>query len=218
MMKKMICALSVCLLAGATHAAVIYDFSTVRFAASGSVSGGTTNTSFTFDSKADNSTAAHSAVFTLTDDFDGDSILDSFSFTLIASTTNGVANSNTGGYVGVGNPRFENDEELTYSISLPSSVTLSGGGTGTVSFDGFTGGSMTGGTTYNYLINTVAFTDTAFTAANTATMVINANGQTDDIWSPGINFSMTVVPEPATIGMLGLGALITLLIRRHTRH
>jgi hypothetical protein len=31
------------------------------------------------------------------------------------------------------------------------------------------------------------------------------------------NVSVTVVPEPATIGMLGLGALITFLIRRHTR-
>jgi hypothetical protein len=31
------------------------------------------------------------------------------------------------------------------------------------------------------------------------------------------NFTVTAIPEPAAIGLLGLGALITLLISRHTR-
>jgi hypothetical protein len=44
-----------------------------------------------------------------------------------------------------------------------------------------------------------------------------ASGLTLQKVDNGTTFTVTAIPEPATIGMLGLGAIITFLIRRHTR-
>jgi hypothetical protein len=50
---------------------------------------------------------------------------------------------------------------------------------------------------------------------------LNLSGGNAGFYSSGINtsvrfddLSITSIPEPATIGMLGLGALVTMLVRR----
>ncbi|MGJ8671470.1 PEP-CTERM sorting domain-containing protein [Rubritalea sp.] len=203
--------------AALTHAATMaYDFSGIRYAQAGAVSAG----AFTYDSKADNNAASHSAIYTLTDDFDGDTIDDSFSFTLVATATSGIVNSNGSGYVGVGNPRLSNGEVLTYSMILPASpFVLSSGASGTAVFDGFTGGTVTNSVSYDYDVNGVNFTGTSFTAADTATMEIeNVDTNNDDIFLPGISFglSVTAVPEPSSSALLVIGCSAFFLRRRRS--
>jgi hypothetical protein len=154
--------------------------------------------------------------YTLTDDFDADGIADSFEFTLLGTATGGNAVATTS-YLGVNNPRIDANETLTYSISLPTTIAFSSGGTGSVSFDGFTGGMMNTQGATDYTVNGVEFATATFTAADTTTMTIGGPSDDSNPFVTGVSFGMTVISEPAMIGMLGLGAFVTLLVRRNQR-
>jgi hypothetical protein len=82
--------------------------------------------------------------------------------------------------------------------ALPRTMTLTGSGTDNV---------LNGN---DYAVGT-------FTADSTSQDLVITSSQTGVRLTAYQLRDVTVVPEPATIGMLGLGALITLLIRRHTR-
>jgi autotransporter-associated beta strand protein len=93
---------------------------------------------------------------------------------------------------------------------------LMGSGANTLTMDGttvfdFTG--FTGGVTNGY---TIALSDmfvnwgSVVTTGATYSALGLAGGQSLDFTGG----QLTVIPEPATIGMLGLGALVTLMIRR----
>lgn len=180
--------------ASVSYAANTYDFADVRYGKAGTVTGGG-NPTFTFDSKTSTATTSNTATYTLTADFDGDGVADSLSFTLVATTASGVVYSNKPGYVGVDNPRLDQGEALTFNILLPESVSLSGGGTGTASFNGFSGGTMGGGVTggYTYAINGDMFTSREFRVADVSRMEIANVADIDALFVIGINFGMTVV-------------------------
>ena len=82
---------------------------------------------------------------------------------------------------------------------------------------------MNGVTVFDFTGNTVAndtqiklFENWSSISTNGATFSVIglANGQSVDVSNLVSGGMVTVIPEPATIGMLGLGALVTLLIRR----
>ena len=103
-----------------------------------------------------------------------------------------------------------------YSASLydvlkgSTSNTLTLAGVNEIDFTGWTGGAATNGTMFNLFQNWVSVNTNGatFTFLNLA----NAGLTQDQLRATGTGF--TVIPEPATIGMLGLGALITMMIRR----
>jgi hypothetical protein len=63
--------------------------------------------------------------------------------------------------------------------------------------------------TFDSMVNTFNTDNITITGLDT--------GLTGSITYDGNSMNLTVIPEPATIGMLGLGAIITLLIRRWQR-
>jgi len=76
-------------------------------------------------------------------------------------------------------------------------------------------------TTYTILDATGDFTGLGVFGNVTEGQILTVNGNefranyvTD---GPGSQFTITAIPEPATIGMLGLGALITMVVRRRYR-
>jgi hypothetical protein len=75
----------------------------------------------------------------------------------------------------------------------------------------FTGNTtVSNGSVYVVLQNWATLTDSGTTYLTNGL----ANGLSLDTSTLFTNGTVTVIPEPATIGMLGLGALITLMIRR----
>ena len=103
-----------------------------------------------------------------------------------------------------------------YSASLydvlngSTSNTLALAGVNQIDFTGWTGGAATNGTTFNLFQNwdSINTNGATFTFLNLA----NAGLTQDQLQATGTGF--TVIPEPATIGMLGLGALMTFMLRR----
>ena len=92
---------------------------------------------------------------------------------------------------------------------------LKGSTTNTITMAGynlfdFTGNTVAGGTDFKVLDNWGGIS----TNGATFDVIGLADGQHLDYSQLVSNGLVTVIPEPATIGMLGLGALITLLIRR----
>jgi len=80
-------------------------------------------------------------------------------------------------------------------------------------FTSWTGGNATNGTTFALLENWG--NSSTFTNGPNYTYVNQANlGLTGSQSLQMTSTGLTVIPEPATIGMLGLGALVTLMIRR----
>ena len=104
-----------------------------------------------------------------------------------------------------------------YSASLydvlngSTSNTLALAGVNQIDFTGWTIPGVTNGTTFNLFQNwsSVNTNGATFVLINTNNLGLTA-GQS--LVATGTGF--TVIPEPATIGMLGLGALITLMLRR----
>jgi len=104
-----------------------------------------------------------------------------------------------------------------YSSSLydvlkgASSNTLTMAGTTVFDFTGWTVPGVTNGTTFNLFQNwaSVNTNGATFTFVNLANLGLTG---TQTLEATGTGF--TVIPEPATIGMLGLGALITIMLRR----
>lgn len=80
-----------------------------------------------------------------------------------------------------------------------------------IDFTGWTTPGVTNGTTFNLFQNWSAINTNGatFTFVNLANLGLTGS---QTLEATGTGF--TVIPEPATIGMLGLGALVTLLIRR----
>ena len=71
----------------------------------------------------------------------------------------------------------------------------------------------------NTLNSTAGGLDLGTDADNSIVVTALDQGGTDNKWrfgKIGVHTEITVVPEPATIGMLGLGAIISWLIRRYT--
>ncbi|NOU36816.1 MAG: PEP-CTERM sorting domain-containing protein [Kiritimatiellaceae bacterium] len=92
---------------------------------------------------------------------------------------------------------------------------LKGSATNTLTMAGatifdFTGNTVTTGTTFNVVQNW----GTVTTNGATFSVVGLGEGQDLDYSQLVTSGIVTVIPEPATIGMLGLGALITLMLRR----
>jgi autotransporter-associated beta strand protein len=122
-----------------------------------------------------------------------------------------------------------NGGQLFYAIGA-TGVNNSLSGTGEAVLNGnfrfdLTGASTTVGDSWT--IVDVATLDESFTADQFGALsTVGSFTEVNDVWTiaeNGVSYEfsevtgvLTVIPEPATIGMLGLGALITLLIRRYT--
>jgi len=124
--------------------------------------------------------------------------------------------------ISVGDLLLSDNAGLTFVIGgngVNNKVTGAGNGTfgGDFYFDLTSAGTTVGDSwTIQDLAGTVSYAATfsvdGFSAAGGGLWTKNANG-VDYQFSEG-NGILTVIPEPATIGMVGLGALITLVIRR----
>jgi len=101
-------------------------------------------------------------------------------------------------------------------IFTTGSDVIKGNGANTLTMNGTTVLDFTGNTVADYTTldlfknwgSIVTNSTTTFTAVGLA------SGQSLDLSHLTTGGPITVIPEPATIGMLGLGALVTLLIRR----
>ena len=203
----------------ASQAATTFSFDDIREGNNGSVSAG----SFSFVSSAGIGTPTATLTYTLTADFDTDGTDDTLTFDLIVTTPDGNIGNNGAGFVGVGGPRFNDGQTLTYTADVSSAAfKTSSGDIFTANFDGFTGadfGAVTGTSVFE--INGTAFSTepTDLTPAEVfAITSIEDPAQTAESFINGVDFDITVeavpIPEPSSTALLGLGALGFLVRRR----
>ena len=201
----------------ASQAATTFSFNALRFNQNGSVVG---DGSFThdFNSIPDGSAAPSiTATFTLTSDFDGDSIDDTLTFNLTGTAVTPAGSDlslNTNGIAGVGNVFIDVGEAVDYTFSIGSLVTSSGGDF-EASFDGFTGGAANIQAGESFIANGETFDSAAFDLASSSE-TLSVSGDVGNIFVAGLDFGVTVeaVPEPSSTALLGLGALGFLVRRR----
>ena len=201
----------------ASQAATTFSFNALRFNQNGNVVG---DGSFTHDSNsiADNSSAPSiTANFTLTSDFDGDSIDDTLTFNLTGTAVAPAGSSlfvNTNGIAGVDNVFIDELEAVDYTFSIGSLVTSSGGDF-EASFDGFTGGAVSIDPGESFIANGETFDSATFDFASSSE-TLSVSGDVGNVFVSGLDFGITVeaVPEPSSTALLGLGALGFLVRRR----
>ena len=229
MNKKLIPLIVTILAIPASQAATTFDFSNIRFQQNGSVTEGTSVGTFTFVSNTtpddpaplpndSNSTAPEiTANFTLTFDFDGDTINDTLTFGLTATAvapTGANLLLNTNGIAGIGDVFINENEAISYTV-LVGEIEATSGAAFAASFDGFTGGNVNIGANESFDANGENFSVALFDLSSSSETLLLDN-VTGDIFTAGVNFGITVeaVPEPSSTAFLGLGALAFLARRR----
>ena len=204
----------------ASQAATTFSFDDIREGNNGSVSAG----SFSFVSSAGIGTPTATLTYTLTADFDTDGTDDTLTFDLIVTTPDGNIGNNGAGFVGVGGPRFNDGQTLTYTADVSSASFLaSSGAEFEASFVGFTGvdfGQVFEGSAL--IINGTSFATepSGLTPAQQIDITPSFGpNQTVAPFVNGVDFDIEVVeavpiPEPSSTALLGLGALGFLARRR----
>ena len=152
---------------------------------------------------------------------DTDGTSDTLSFDLLAASDDGNIGTNSSGFVGIGGPRFADEQTITYTAAVsPDAFTTSSGAIFTANFDGFTGvdfGQVFTGSAL--VINGTSFSTEPSGLTPAQEIDITASFGSNQNVNPfinGVDFNITVeeVPEPSSTALLGLGALGFLVRRR----